>query len=337
MRVGLFHTIQWPEGTSQRDRYREFLEQALYVAEHGFDSIWLTEHHFSRHGIISDSLNVLSHLAARTESVRLGTAVSVLPLHNPVSLAERVGIVDQLSGGRLEFGTGKGYQVGEFAGLGVNMADREDRFAESMDILQRSWMSEEPFTYEGKYFSGRGIFPQPKPVQKPHPPIWVATDTDSGFRKCAENDWGILLPQGRSIQAVKEQLDRYRAALDAANRPYTSDRVILARVLYLAANDETAWEEAARPYGDFLSLAERLAGPGGSPSQRGRNPFALNGGLEDAALFGSPDTCIERIHALENIGITRAIMFVHIGGLGHDQIMGSLRLFCTEVLPMIGA
>ena len=116
MQVGLFHSIQWPEGSNQQDRYDQALTQACHADEAGFDSVWLTEHHFSRHGIVSDSLMVLAHLAARTSSVRLGTAVSVLPLHHPVRLAEAAATVDQLSGGRLDLGIGRGYQPGSSEG-----------------------------------------------------------------------------------------------------------------------------------------------------------------------------------------------------------------------------
>ena len=117
MRIGLFHSIQWPEGSDQSDRYEQALAQAVAADRLGFDSVWLTEHHFSRHGIVSDSLTVLGHLAARTDSVRLGTAVSVLPLHHPLRFAEGAATVDQLSGGRLDLGIGRGYQPGEFRGL----------------------------------------------------------------------------------------------------------------------------------------------------------------------------------------------------------------------------
>ena len=117
MQIGLFHSIQWPEGSNQRDRYDQALTQACRADEAGFDSVWLTEHHFSRHGIVSDSLMVLAHLAARTSHVRLGTAVSVLPLHHPVRFAEAVATVDQLSRGRLDLGIGRGYQPGEFRGF----------------------------------------------------------------------------------------------------------------------------------------------------------------------------------------------------------------------------
>jgi alkanesulfonate monooxygenase SsuD/methylene tetrahydromethanopterin reductase-like flavin-dependent oxidoreductase (luciferase family) len=194
MQVGLFHSIQWPEGSSPQDRYDQALTQACRADEAGFDSVWLTEHHFSRHGIVSDSLMVLAHLAARTSSVRLGTAVSVLPLHHPVRLAEAAATVDQLSGGRLDLGIGRGYQPGEFRGFGVDIAEKHDRFAEALDVLDRLWSTDGPVSHSGKFWSFEDAYPQPRPVQRPHPPLWLATDSPDGLAMCAAKDWGVLLP-----------------------------------------------------------------------------------------------------------------------------------------------
>ena len=118
MKFGLFHSIQWPQGSIQSDRYRQGIAEALLAERRGFDSVWLTEHHFTEHGIISDSLCLLAFLAAETEKVRLGTAVTVLPFHDPVRLAESAAMVDVLSNGRLDLGVGRGYQWLEFNGGG---------------------------------------------------------------------------------------------------------------------------------------------------------------------------------------------------------------------------
>jgi len=338
MQVGLFHTVQWPEGTNQRERYQQAIEQALLAEEAGFDSVWLTEHHFSRHGIVSDSISVLCHLAARTTSIRLGTAVAVLPLHHPLRLAEAAATLDVVSDGRLDFGIGKGYQPGEFRGFGLTLDDREARFNEALDIILRGWTSTTPFSHEGPYWSFQDADPQPKPIQTPHPPIWMATDSDGGFRKCAERGFGVLLPQGRSLSAVAEQLSRYRAALEAVGRPYEPDKVALARALYVGPTIEAAWDDVTGPYQQFLDYAGRLAGPGGSPSQHASgDPFKLTASVNDSVLFGSPASVLSTLREIEKLGVSRVIMFVHIGGLPHEQIMRSMRLFRAEVMPALGS
>src|SRR3954447_5075337 len=176
MQIGLFHTIQWPEASDQADRDEQALTQICHADAVGFDSVWLTEHHFSRHGLVSDSLTVLAHVAARTSSLRLGTAVSVLPLHHPVRFAETVATVDQLSRGRVDVGIGRGYQPGEFRGFGVDIAEKHDRFEEALEILGPLWATDDPVSFSGKFWSSEDAAPQPRPYQRPHPPLWVATD-----------------------------------------------------------------------------------------------------------------------------------------------------------------
>jgi alkanesulfonate monooxygenase SsuD/methylene tetrahydromethanopterin reductase-like flavin-dependent oxidoreductase (luciferase family) len=339
VKIGLFHTVQWPEGTTQVQRYNEAVRQAVLADELGFDSVWFTEHHFFRHGIVSDSLIMLAHLAARASTVRLGTAVSVLPLHNPVRLAESAAMVDLLSGGRLELGIGRGYQPPEFRGFGLDITEKEERFQEACEVLVRCW-TEETLTHEGKFWQFFEASPQPHPLQQPHPPLWYATESSDGMRMCAERNWGILLPQGRSLATVADQMTRYDAALASAGGTAADRRVYLARALYTAASDEQARDEAEGPYWSFQQLANRLAGrPEGwqqdvsLPSSAG--PFALDGPINDSVIFGSPDTCISVLRKIYELGVDAVMLFVHLGELSDQQITDSLRLFGREVLPVV--
>ena len=121
MKFGIFHSVQLPDPTRQNEYYRDALEQVLWAEQLGYDSVWMTEHHFSRHGIVSASLSVLAYLAALTSRIRLATAVTVLPFHNPIQLAETAATVDLLSNGRLDLGVGRGYQWGEFRKFNIPM------------------------------------------------------------------------------------------------------------------------------------------------------------------------------------------------------------------------
>lgn len=336
MEIGLFHSVQWPTGSTQARRYEESLAQAVVADELGFDSVWLTEHHFSRHGIVSDSLALLAHLAARTERVRLGTAVSVLPLHNPLRLAETAATVDLLSNGRLDLGVGRGYQVGEFNGFGVDMAEKAERFDEALAILRRAWSSAEPFDHDGTYFRYEQAAPQPRPVQQPHVPIWVATDSAAGLAQCAREDLGVLLPQGTSLDVTAAQMGRYSTALDEAGRASDEARVYLARAAHVAPTDEQAWEEAEGPYRAFLGYADQLRRGGNDKGQQwGRSPFDMNADLRSSALFGSPDSVIAGLSKIHDLGVDRVMLFVHMAELPHEQILASLELFAREVLPVV--
>lgn len=331
MKFGLFHSVQWPPGSDQRDRYRQAIQEATYAEEQGFNSVWLTEHHFTEHGIVSDSLAVLGYLAAETAEVRLGTAVSVLPFHDPIRLAETAATIDVLSDGRLDLGVGRGYQAIEFDGFAVPIEERAARFDEAIDVMRRGWAASAPFTHEGRFWQFGEVNPQPKPVQQPHPPIWVATGADEQLRRCAREGWGVMIGQGSTLEVVGDTLKRYRQALADEGQPYDPSKVVLARALYVGADDATAWDEVESAYRFFLTRARELAASkGGAPLAT--NPFDTET-LRASAVFGSASTCSSRIEDIRALGIENIIFFVHMARLEHGLIMRSLARFGEEILP----
>lgn len=333
MKFGLFHTVQWPEGTEARDRIRESLAQAIHAEALGFHSVWMTEHHFTRHGITGDNLGLLAHLAASTERIRLGTAVSVLPFHHPLRLAESVATVDILSDGRVDFGVGRGYQWTEYHGFGVELSEGAALFNESLDLITRAWTAGAPFNHRGTRWQFDDVQVLPRPLQQPHPPIWLATGSTDGLRRCAANDWGVMLPQGLSLALITELVQAYRQALAGLGKPYDASRLVLARAIYVAKDDATAWNLADPIYNRFRENVARLTA---SPEAlaANRNPFEATN-LRDTAIFGSPDTCAAMLRQLQGIGVEYVILFAHVGGLKHAQIIDSLDLFAQEVAPRL--
>ncbi|HEV7887059.1 MAG TPA: LLM class flavin-dependent oxidoreductase, partial [Acidimicrobiales bacterium] len=332
MKFGLFQTVQWPEGSDQHRQYRNALEQSVLADELGYHSVWMTEHHFTRHSITSDSLALLAHLAARTERIRLGTAVAVLPFHDPVRLAETTALVDHLSQGRLDVGIGRGYQWSEYNGFGLRLDEGSDRFEEGLELLLRSWAATEPFAFRGKFSDYDAAFPQPRPLQQPHPPVWHATGSDEGFRRCAENGWGVMLPQATPPATVAGLVERFEAQLGHS----AAGRTVLARGMYCAPTDDEALATYIPPYLDTLELAAKVSAPptpvdGGRP----RNPFQVDdpAAVRDGIVCGSPDSCAADLQRLEDIGVDYVIFFVNLGGMDHDRVMQSLRLFAAEVMP----
>lgn len=333
MKFGLFHTVQWPEGSEQRDRMRESLTQAVHAEEIGFHSVWFTEHHFTRHGITADNLGILANLACATERVRLGSAVSVLPFHHPLRLAESAATVDLLSDGRLDFGIGRGYQWTEYHGFDLDLADGADLFSESIDLITRAWTSEEPFNHQGANWQFEDVNVLPRPLQKPYPPIWSATASEAGLRRCAENGWNVMLPQGLALAAVGELVDTYKRALADVGQSYDPSKLVVARALYVAKDDDTAHDEADDVYHAFRANVARLTAPPGGSAQN-RNPFDTKV-LRETALFGSPATCARMLLRLQEMGVEYVILFVHLGGLKHSQIMQSMDMFAQEVQPRL--
>lgn len=338
MKFGLFQTVQWPEGSSQQLQYKNAIEQCILADELGYHSVWMTEHHFTRHAITSDNIALLSFIASKTERIRLGTAVAVLPFHDPVRFAESTALLDHISDGRLDIGIGRGYQWTEYDGFGVALDEGNHRFEEALEIILASWMADKPFKYEGKYHSYNSAFPQPKPLQTPHPPIWHATTSADGLRRCAINNWGVLLAQGIRNSAVQNTLEVYQAQLKDLALEFNPNKVVLARGMYCADTTTDAIETFLPPYVQTLKLAAQVsAPPTNTIGVQHRNPFQMDSraGIRESIICGDPNQCVQSIQELAEIGVEYIILFVNLGGMEHDRIMKSLRLFAKEVIPMV--
>ena len=164
MRFGLFGSASARRGGAEFDSsegFRDFIEYNVEAEALGFHSTFVVEHHFTGYGQVSATLNLLTWLGARTRRLRLGTAVIVLPWHNPVLLAEQAATLDLLSGGRLDFGIGKGYRYNEFAGFRMPMEEADARFDECLEVMLKAWTSDEPFTHRGKYWEFDDIVVEP--------------------------------------------------------------------------------------------------------------------------------------------------------------------------------
>src|SRR6201981_1112430 len=203
MRFGLFGSAQAGRSgpdTDSSQGFRDFIENNVEAEALGYYSTFLVEHHFTGFGQVSASLNLLTWLGARTRHLRLGTAVLVLPWHNPVRLAEQAGTLDLLSGGRLDFGIGKGYRYNEFAGFCVPMKEADARFDEALGVIVRAWTTGGPFPPRGKYWQFDNIVVEPPTAQKPHPPIWMGAGGESSVRRCAERGYNLLSGQYASTE-----------------------------------------------------------------------------------------------------------------------------------------
>ena len=191
----------------------------------GFESVFVVEHHFTGFGQVSATLNLLSWIGARTTTIRLGTAVIVLPWHNPVLLAEQAATLDLLSGGRLDLGVGKGYRHNEFASFRIPMEEAEPRFEEAIDLITRAWTSEARFTHAGRFWQFDDIVVEPPTRQKPHPPFWQAAGHPESIRKVAARGHNLLLDQFASIDETIRRFEIYRTAMQANGRVFDPRQV----------------------------------------------------------------------------------------------------------------
>src|SRR5471032_1307193 len=212
MEFGIFGSAQASTqdlGPETGQGFRDYLDHAVEAEALGYRSSFLVEHHFTGWNQVSATLMLQTALAMKTTTLRLGTAVLVLPWHNPVLLAEQAATLDLLSGGRLDFGVGKGYRHNEFAGFCIPMTESDERFEENLAVIVKSWTSEERFSHQGKHWRFEDIVVEPPTQQKPHPPIWMAAGSPGSIAKVAERGFKLLLDQYAPTAAIIERFNLF--------------------------------------------------------------------------------------------------------------------------------
>ena len=328
MKFGLFGGAVAKRGdeTADSQGYGGLIDVVLEAEDLGYDSIFLVEHHFTGGGQVSASLNLLTYLAALTKTIRLGTAVTVLPWHNPVLLAEQAATLDLLSGGRLDFGVGKGYRDLEYKGFCIPKEEALRRYEESVALIVRSWESDERFNHDGEFWQFDDIIVEPPTIQKPHPPLWNAAGTDDSIARVAHSGFNLLLDHFASFERTQERLNAWRAACDEAGRAYDPMEIGLARGLTIAYGDEEI-EAALKGRNERVSkLFDKFGAlPGLQKQPDSYADPALD--MEDASLIGNPDQIIERLQILRNMGFEHILILL-------PEKMESLRIFAKEVMPV---
>ncbi len=305
-----------PLGDSQR--YDAFIEYIKEADRLGFESIFVVEHHFTGVGQISASLNLLSYFAGCTQRIRLGTAVVVLPWHDPALLAEQVGTLDVLSKGRVDFGIGRGYRKAEFAQFCMPMDEAQARFDECLDFLLKAWTTEGRFSYAGKYCKYNDIVVEPEPEQRPHPPIWMAGGSPASITRVASSNFNLLLDQVGSMALTFERLRIYLDTLEARGLPPDAGRVGVARGLHVIRT------EAER-----RAALERRATTIKNIGELARRPGSTEALVDDGALIGTPEEIIEKLNRLAEGGVEYVLL------TSAAATPESLAEFADEIMPHV--
>ncbi|HLF78071.1 MAG TPA: LLM class flavin-dependent oxidoreductase [Dehalococcoidia bacterium] len=345
MHLGIFQNIQWPEETDQRQQFGNAIEQTLIAEQLGFESAYFVEHHFTRHGILSSTLAVLSYLAGRTSRLRLGTAVLVLPFHDPVRLVEEAATVDLLSGGRLELGVGRGFQWTEFNGFGLSLDDSSARYDEALEIILKAWREPERFSYEGRFWRYANISVEPKPLQAPHPPVWAAAGSPESATKVGRLGLRMQLSSGVSLRRIPELIAAYRVGLAESGYAFDSEHVLVSRITHVAETRQKAWETAQPHFEWFRRMVAAVTpAPGQSNGRRNSNPLLpqLDGPIgsgegDPGFFFCTPDEAIQCLEDLSAMGVGHVIFQGNWGGMPQEDVVRSLRLIGQEVLPNFAA
>jgi alkanesulfonate monooxygenase SsuD/methylene tetrahydromethanopterin reductase-like flavin-dependent oxidoreductase (luciferase family) len=265
-------------------------------------------------------------VAARTSTLRLGTAVVVLPWHNPVLLAEQAATIDLISDGRLEFGVGKGYRHNEFASFCIPIEEADERFEEGLALVLKCWTSEQRFSHHGKYWHFENIVVEPPTAQKPHPPIWMAAGNPDSIRRVAERGFGLMLDQFALPEKIIERFNLFKAEVERRGRIFDPLTVAVARAFYVAkdaADKANAVERRLAATRRMTSLAQSPAGD----NKSSMISFAdTREASEQSALFGTPDELARKLETLRRAGIRHVLLN---GPGSRDQ----LRRFARDVMP----
>jgi alkanesulfonate monooxygenase SsuD/methylene tetrahydromethanopterin reductase-like flavin-dependent oxidoreductase (luciferase family) len=334
MRFGLFCSAQANSnelGPETGQGFRDYLDFNVEAEALGYHSSFSVEHHFTGWNQVSATLTLLTALAMRTTSLRLGTAVMVLPWHNPVLLAEQAATLDLISSGRLDFGIGKGYRHSEFKGFGIPPEEAQARFDEAVEVILRSWTSRTRFSHRGRFWTFEDIVVEPPTAQRPHPPVWVAAASPASIRGAAARGFNLILDQYAGPQAIGERIALYRAEREANGGAFDPMQVVVARQLYIAsdqADKEAALVRAAQ-------YTKRTVDVSRAPDHKGGShvlAYADTAGATEAnALYGTPDEICSMLEALNKVGVEYVALTVSGGRMsaGKEQ----LRRFAREIMP----
>jgi len=339
-RVGLYFGAHYlptymPEQDGPPDvYYNSLFEQIELLDELGYDHVWVTEHHFHHYGgMIPDPPTFLAAAARSTTRIHLGVAVSVIPFHNPLQLAESYGMVDVISGGRLELGLGRGTTLPEFASFRIPRDDSPTRLRETGEILVKAW-SGEPVNFKGEIFDYEDVQVLPRPVQRPHPRIWVgASSTDGTYRWAGQMGFHLMtLPFLHPAADTRAWIGNYQDELRAAGYD-PATREVLGK-FHLFVGETQAEVDAAVPY---LEAYGALSAQRSLPSRLAR-PRAIPTLEEDIArgnvIAGTPERCIEIIrHWEDTLGLTTVTGTFHFGGMPQEMAKRNIRLFAEAVAP----
>jgi probable F420-dependent oxidoreductase len=317
-------------GAAQGQGFHDFVEFNVEAEALGYCATFLVEHHFTGWNQVSATLQLLTWLAARTTTLRLGTAVLVLPWHNPVLLAEQAATLDLLSGGRLDFGIGKGYRHTEFEGFCIPPEQAQARFDEALEILLKAWTTRERFSHEGRFWRFKNVVVEPLPRQAPHPPLWTGAGSAASIRRAAKRGHNLILDQFASAEVLGERIALFQAEAVACGRRYDPMQVVVARDLFVVDNERekhAAIERNNQRHARNLSVSR-------APSRTGGSHILAYAHTEDqqreSPLIGTPDEILAKLQTLRAAGVE----YVMLNAAGS---VGSLRRFAHEIMPHVAA
>jgi alkanesulfonate monooxygenase SsuD/methylene tetrahydromethanopterin reductase-like flavin-dependent oxidoreductase (luciferase family) len=350
----------WQED-SEFQAYHNNVEEAVLAEQAGFESFWTVEHHFLEEFSHCSNPEILyGNIAARTSKLRLGYGVRLLPkpYNHPIRTAESVAVLDLLSDGRVEFGTGRSATRTELEGFGIDPGDTRGMWREALDMVVGAWTQDE-FEFAGEHWCMPRRRVLPKPRQKPHPPIWGATTSLEGHRMMGRLGIGLCsFSVGLPPEELKPKVDEYRQGLSECQKPvgaFVNNRAATFTMVHCADSNDRAFAEAAESMEwypkvgarSIASVADWMAG-----KDLGTYSYAADiaqirdsGGLDaitfdyirdsGAAMVGDPERCIEIGQRYKASGCDLLFCLVNPYKIGHKEVMRSIELLGEHVISAL--
>jgi alkanesulfonate monooxygenase SsuD/methylene tetrahydromethanopterin reductase-like flavin-dependent oxidoreductase (luciferase family) len=308
--------------------YDEMREQVQLADRLGYYAFFVAEHHFHEYGVYPNPAVALAQLAAVTENIRLGPAVTILPFRNPLTVAEDYAMLDQISHGRVELGVGSGYLAHEFAGFAADPKNKRFQFDDALAVLKKA-LSGERFSHKGDYYEVEDLKLNVTPVQKPYPPIYVAVlRREAAYYVGLQGNKLMTVPYAAcdTFEEIGPMMAEYFKGYQESGAPAEASGNVTALHTYIADSDEQAREEAAAAFD--LYVETRLY----AKSQVYDD--IIESGL---ALFGSVETVVDKLVRLHEMGVDHVAFLVNFGGLEDRRVRSCMERLSAEVIPAVTA
>jgi len=339
MDVGIFTMFTVREGSSQFDAFEEWFRLIQQAEDQGIDTFWIGESHFRpERAVMASPLVGASAVAARTERMKIGLAVQVLPLANPLRIAEETAIVDHISKGRLIVGVGRSSFLESYQGYNIDYSESRERFAESLDVLLQAWCKD-TFSYQGEFYKFHNVQLVPKTYQKPHPPIRIAVESRDTFTLAGRLGFPIFIRHQMSVPELQHLLSEYRDARANAGFHGSND-VILQIGGYVANTSQEAIEDPKESSMHRIRVIQDNLDKAADQETYERLKASSNVTYEDLlqkVAFGTPEAVIEKIKQYQNdLGITGISFDINPGGqIPFSKVSKSLQLLTQKVMPFL--
>ncbi len=345
VKLSLFSEVQCPPAASPERRLDELLEQAELADRLGYHALWLSEIHFQpEFSALAAPYVVLGAVSQRTRRLRLGVAVNILPVHHPLQVAEQAATLDVLSHGRLEFAMGRGHVHSRvYEGYGVERARSRALQEESLRVILAAW-TEHELEYRGEYYQIPGVVVNPKPLQRPHPPIHVAATSRDSVDEAARRGYNLFLPAHLLPRAeLRAYAAAYWEGLGAHGHDPAARELGLLLPVHVADSTEQARAEARAGFMDYYRVIQEVRldyerwsgrqGPEGPP-RAVREPMTFERLCAEAAIMADPAAATAALRTLvEETGATQILCWMNMGSIPHPLVMRSLEQFARQVMP----